>query len=475
MGMGGGSSGGGGNNNGETADERQKAVDIANGLDQYRPDVDKTPYGSKFSVGNLNLQNWDPTYADESKLNETRGDGRSAQMAALDQLHNIATNGLTGEDRAQAADLQHQINSAYGANHAAIMSHFENAGAGGANSGSSLVANLLGSAGANDANANFGTSLFKQALAQKMAAIGQMGQQGANLRAQDFGVDQAIHNATQSFNNYRAGLKNQADQAAVANANTAAQYNLGKNQQYADNAVDTTNANLDRGNQLRQQDFTNRESVADRQMAGYAGAAQSSDAVNAANAQRQAGYAGLALGAAGTGLSVGQKAGWFGSGSGANNAGITNTSLGVNQGTNAPAVSYGNAQQAPYPVETSQLSGSSPYSDAGSFYQDGPNFAHGGVVHNYADGGPIYGPSARGQAMANSTSPGAVDEILGGAQQLGGLVNTGKNLYNGANWLVGGGLGDLFGGGAAAGLVGDGAAELGGGEILAELAPLLLA
>ena len=160
----------------------------------------------------------------QSALNGIQGSPQatSAQMQALQQMQQVATNGgLTQSDKAQLQQISDQVNQQNQARQGAVMQQAAQQGIGG--SGADLAARLSGAQSANQANSSMANNVAQDAQSRQLAAMSQSGQLAGQIQQQQFGQQATIGAAQNAVNQFNAGNQQQtnlANQNAQQNANT---------------------------------------------------------------------------------------------------------------------------------------------------------------------------------------------------------------------------------------------------------------
>lgn len=231
---------------------------------------------------------------------QTPGEGRQAQLAALEQMQGLSKEGLSLTDKADLARVQNQAAAANKGRQDAILADLAARGMGG--SGQELAARMASSQNAYNTQADQGLQVAAQARQRALDAMSQSGTLGGNLRSADYQQEAKNADIINQFNS--ANFKNRQDIANqnVANRNEAQGFNIRNAQDVSNQNVDTRNQfaenNLNRQNNLRQQTFGNDMA----KVAGQAGQAQGiANQMNAGSAARQGNYQGIGE-AVGTGF-----------------------------------------------------------------------------------------------------------------------------------------------------------------------------
>lgn len=170
---------------------------------------------------------------------------RDAQMAGLKLLQDRAQGGLTSSDRATINQERTQMGADQQAKQQQIIQGAQARGMG--SSGAALMAQLQSAqSGANQASAA-GDRTAALASQNALAAAGQSGTLGGQIRGQDFSVNQAKASAADEFNRFNVQNQQAVNQRNTAAGNQSQYYNLMNNQN-----ISNQNTNLNNNELLRQ-------------------------------------------------------------------------------------------------------------------------------------------------------------------------------------------------------------------------------
>ena len=234
-------------------------------------------------------------------------EGREAQLTAITGLDEIARGGMPLADRLATQEATFRLSDANNRTNRGIMA---NMAARGRTGGGAEVAGRLG-AGQTGANlaAQLGRGIVQESMARRPGALQALAGAGGAMRSAD--MDEAAENAraVNRFNEVTAQIRNQAARDASSARSQAQAYNVGTRQRLADsnvmNRYQNESENLNRGNDLLQQDFGNRVT----KLQGYSGALMNEGAMKEAKRSeriRTAQGIGSGIGsAAGSALSFG--------------------------------------------------------------------------------------------------------------------------------------------------------------------------
>lgn len=181
---------------------------------------------------------------------------KQAQMKALEELSGLSSQGLGAEDRAAFNQLQRESAGQAQANNAQVL---QNAAARGTlDSGSTLMAQLMGGQQAANRTQQGGEALAAQAAQARRQALGQYADLSSNMANQDFAQKAQIANAKDTINQFNSQAKTGAQQFNLTN-----QQNL--NNQKASNANQQEMYNKGLIQQKYQNDYQKAGGVAGQQ------------------------------------------------------------------------------------------------------------------------------------------------------------------------------------------------------------------
>lgn len=228
---------------------------------------------------------------------------RAQQAESVAGLGEISRTGLPEADRLAAEEGARAVRGAqYGGEQSAIRSLRRRGRLG---AGQELLAREVGGREASDLAARLGSDLQRQALERRMLALSQYGSAANVLRGQDLGVEQSRADAMNRWKEFSALQRQQAEQYGAGARERAQQYNVGTAQEISNANVSadyaTQLANLQRQNDLRQQQYQNQFGRAQGQAGVYGALYQDAEAKQAAKAKQIRGI-GTGLGQAGGGL-----------------------------------------------------------------------------------------------------------------------------------------------------------------------------
>lgn len=211
-----------------------------------------------------------------SGLDLSGGEGRQAELAALNELRGITeAGGLTAQDRAKIADIQEQMGTANRGAQEAIMQNAAQRGISG--SGLEMASRLMAQQqAASDANRQ-GLQTAADAEKRALEAIIAQGGAGSRLSSADFEREAKVAEAKDLMARFNATNQQQVGLTNVAARNAAQAANLAEKQRIADFNKQQENQNRLRGSDLKQQAFENQMQLAGGKAAALSGAAQSAN------------------------------------------------------------------------------------------------------------------------------------------------------------------------------------------------------
>jgi hypothetical protein len=185
------------------------------------------------------------------------GEGREAQLGALSQVQDVAAEGLPAADRQAILEAQQAAAQLQQRGTEATLQNL--AARGRLGGGTELAARLA----AGSEGANIGADLAGQASAEsalrRLAAAGQAGQMGGQLRGADVQTELANKQFVERFNELVAQMQTQAAAQNAAARERAQQYNLQTRQRVGEAnpllKYQTELGNIERQNLLRGQQF----------------------------------------------------------------------------------------------------------------------------------------------------------------------------------------------------------------------------
>lgn len=165
---------------------------------------------------------------------------RSAEMAALQQLQDVASQGgMTATDRARLAEIQSEQRQTERGAREAVMQNARQRGMTG--SGNELMASLQAGQSAADRASRAGVDVEAQAEQRALDAMMRSGELGGNIRGQDWQQAQAKAQAQDAINQFNTQTQQGVMQRNIAQKNAANQYNLTNQQNIANQNVGLQN------------------------------------------------------------------------------------------------------------------------------------------------------------------------------------------------------------------------------------------
>lgn len=188
---------------------------------------------------------------------------RQAQVGALTSLQDIAANG--GQSLADKAALQDTLGQVAqqerGGRERIAQSMAER---GISNSGLGLAAQLANQQNAAQNANSQGLNIAGMAQQRALQALQEAGQLGGNLRSQDFNQASQVASAQDSINRFNAANTADTQMRNAAAKNSGSQYNLERGDKYNMYNNDLGNKQEVYNKGLYQQDFQNRQGVANK-------------------------------------------------------------------------------------------------------------------------------------------------------------------------------------------------------------------
>lgn len=210
-------------------------------------------------VAQMQAQQYSPQVSGQLALGEESPQARQAQVRALQQMQQVAQEGLPQADALAAQEMQRQAGAAHQRYTQAALNQL--AAQGRLGGGADIAARLGAGQQAAELARGVSSDINRDAMMRRLQAIQQSGQFASGLRGQD--IDFSMRNALErnAYNQWLSGLNtNVAAQNALARER-AQNYNVGTAQGIANQNVANRYANQERNqqylNQLRQQGFTN--------------------------------------------------------------------------------------------------------------------------------------------------------------------------------------------------------------------------
>lgn len=186
-------------------------------------------------------------------------DARAQQMAALGQLQGMGQEGLNLGDRLAAQEAGRSVSDSARRAQMAVLGNLAQRGRLGA--GDELQARMAANQQASELARGLGSDLTRQALDRRLGAAQAAGGLAGQIRGQDVNVASTNADIINRFNSLVAGMQNEAAQRNAAARQEVQGYNVGTRQRLGEQTqlgkFNTTQENLNRRNDLRQQQFGN--------------------------------------------------------------------------------------------------------------------------------------------------------------------------------------------------------------------------
>lgn len=199
----------------------------------------------------------------------------ASQMAALEQVGQVANQGMTDADRASLELIRRRAASEGQAKQAQIMQEMQARGQGG--SGAELIARLKGAQNQADM---LSTQDMQQAQMMQQARLAALQQQAAissGLRSQEYGEKSDVQRAQDVINQFNVANQQNVGGRNVATQNQAQAGNLQNQQRIADTNTGLANQQQMANKALIQQQFNNQMGLAGAKAGQYQGLASDAD------------------------------------------------------------------------------------------------------------------------------------------------------------------------------------------------------
>ena len=225
---------------------------------------------------------------------------RDAQKSALQLLKDRSEVGLTSEDKAAYGELRDRVQQDLQGQRGQILQQMQQRGMGG--SGAELMAQLQATQGAANQQARGADDVAAEASRRALDSLSRYGGQAAELRGQDFNVNNAKAQAADELSRFNVQNQMAIQARNVASRNAANEANLAGQQAAANQNTAMTNAELNRQRDAEQQMYANKQSNAQMKanaLAGQAGQYQQAAQNTAQNWANIGSGTGAAIGALG--------------------------------------------------------------------------------------------------------------------------------------------------------------------------------
>lgn len=200
---------------------------------------------------------------------------RAKQMQAMEQMSQLATNGVTPADQAVMELARRNSASEAEAKQQQIMQNMQARGMGG--SGAELIARLNGAQSGADRLQQANLEQVARSQQARMQATEQLGNMSGQLRSQDYGEQANLAQGRDAVSRMNAANAQQVNSRNTASANQGQMYNVNNNQNIANNNVNFRNQQQQYNKGLQQQQFNNQMTLANARAGQYNGQAQAND------------------------------------------------------------------------------------------------------------------------------------------------------------------------------------------------------
>ncbi len=201
------------------------------------------------------------------------GEGREAEMAALQELRQITEGGgLTAIDRAKIADIQEQIGTSNRGAQEAIMQQASQRGIAG--SGLDFANRMLAQQTSAQEGSKQGLQTAADAERRALEAIVAQGSAGSRISQSDFERQAKVAEAQDLISKFNAANKQQVELGNVSARQGVQEKNLAEKQRLMDYNTQQENMNRLRKGDLAQQEFENKMALAGGKASALTGAAQ---------------------------------------------------------------------------------------------------------------------------------------------------------------------------------------------------------
>lgn len=185
---------------------------------------------------------------------------RDAQTKALQSLQERGEAGFTAEEQADLAQLQTEVARQAEAKRQQILQNLAQRGQG--SSGTALAAQLQAAQDGANLQSQRGLDIAAEGQRRALQSIAQTGQLGGQIRAQDFGVNEARARAADELQRFKVAQDIGRQQRNTGRLNDAQLRNLQAQQRVADLNVQQINAERERQSQAKRQFFLDQLNVA---------------------------------------------------------------------------------------------------------------------------------------------------------------------------------------------------------------------
>lgn len=279
----------------------QQALDIINKVNVPTVEEQKVKLEQLVQQGIITPEEMQAFLQEDSGLNDIAVDPRfrQAQVGALEQLQDIATEGgLTATDKARMMEIEDRQNAEERGQREAIEQNARERGIGGSDFtlASKLVSNQEGANRAARSGMDV-AALAEQRVLDAMQAAGQMGGQ---IDSQEFEQQAKVAAAQDAINQFNTANKQNVSNNNIVARNNAQQINLQEKQRVSDTNTGNENANRTRNAELIQRKFEDEMAKANAAAGIYQNWGAASQANANAKHASQVGAVGTAIGAGAT-------------------------------------------------------------------------------------------------------------------------------------------------------------------------------
>jgi hypothetical protein len=181
---------------------------------------------------------------------------KNAQMAALQQLQDVGTQGgITAVDRAQLNQIAGEEATRERGNREAILQNAQQRGVGG--SGMELMNQMMNQQNEATNASNRGFDVAANAQARALQAMQQSGQLGGQMQSNEFNQQAQIAAAQDAINKFNTSNQNQTNLYNTGAMNQAQAANLAEKQRIADANANLSNSQQAYNKSLEQTQYNN--------------------------------------------------------------------------------------------------------------------------------------------------------------------------------------------------------------------------
>jgi hypothetical protein len=239
--------------------EYKKVVDLWNAIQQPNFDPSKLSAPELKMVAQMAPEVYDAKVPAELKTAQDSPEMRQQLGNSVAAYNDIAQNGMPVEQRLAAQEAQDATRQAYRQGIEASMQDLRSRGMAG--SGAETALRLGAGQQAANMGAQQSSDLTRQAIAERLQALKSGSDLAAQTRGQDVALSQSQADDYNAFHRFVSEMDTQAARDAAASRAQAQQYNVGTQQNLANqnslNKYQVAEGNLNRWNQLQQQQYGN--------------------------------------------------------------------------------------------------------------------------------------------------------------------------------------------------------------------------